>query len=136
MEIFLIRRKWVISVVPLIFVLLFAFTFIPHKVLNIKADEISKITVFDGNTGYQSEITNKEDIYHIINNLNEITFQKNKPSFGAMGYSFRMTIYDDKGKSTKKFTINSHDTIKYKGFFYYSEDNSIDYHFIEKLVHK
>lgn len=70
----------------------------------------------------------------MINNLNEVTFQKGKPSFGYLGYSFRTIIFDDKGKKIKELTINSNDTIRYNGFFYTSVDNTIDYDYIEKLV--
>ena len=53
-----------------------------------------------------------------------------------MGYSLRTTIYDNKGKSIKELIINSNDTIKYKGFFYTSVSNSIDYDYIKQLVRK
>ena len=44
------------------------------------------------------EITDESNIKHIINNLNEVTFQKGKSSFGYMGFSFNTTIFDKKGK--------------------------------------
>jgi len=114
--VFLKNRKWTIIAVPLVFLLLFALTYIPHKVVSIDPSKVSEITVFDGNTGYNVEITDRTDINHIINNLNEVTFQK--------------------GKSIKELIINSNDTIKYKGFFYTSVSNSIDYDYIKQLVLK
>jgi hypothetical protein len=85
------------------------------------------ITVFNGRSGDQVEITDPKEIVYIIENLNEITFQKGKSSFGYMGCIFRINIYNAKGKSIKEFIINSEDTIRLKGFFYYTKDNKIDY---------
>lgn len=130
------KRKWIIITVPLVLLLMFALTYIPHKVVSIDPSIVSKITVFDGNTGYEIEITDVNDITKIINNLSEVTFQKGKPSFGYMGYSLRTTIFDTKGKTIKELIINSNDTIRYKGFFYTSVENSIDYDYIEQLVRK
>jgi len=130
------KRKWIIIAIPLVLLLLFALTYIPHKVVNIEASKVSEITVLDGNTGNKIEVTNITDIDHIINNLNGVTFQKGKSAFGYKGYSFRTTIYDEKGKSIRELIINSNDTIIYKGFFYTVENNSIDYDYIKKLVHK
>jgi hypothetical protein len=130
-----VKRKWLIIVsIPFILLLFFALTFIPHKLIKIDDEVVSKIVVFDGNTGYETEITNSEAITHIINNLNEITFQKGKPSWGYMGYSFDTTILDQDGVVMKEFIINSNDTIRYKGFFYKDKTKSIDYEYIEELV--
>lgn len=130
------KRKWIIIAVPLVLLLLFALTYIPHKAVSIDASKVSEITVLDGNTGYKIEIIDRNDIDHIINNLNEVTFQKGKSSFGYKGYSFRTTINDKKGKSIKELIINSNDTIRYKGFFYTAVNNSIDYDYIKQLVRK
>lgn len=130
------KRKWMIIAIPFVLLLLFALTYIPHKVVSIDAAKVSEITVFDGNTGNEIKITNITDIDHIINNLNAITFQKGKTSFGYMGYSFKTKIYDEKRKSIKELIINSNDTIRYKGFFYTTENNSIDYEYIKQLVRK
>lgn len=130
------KIKWIIIAITLVLLLIFTLTYIPHKVVSINPTNVSKITVFDGNTGNDIEINEETDINHIINNLNEVTFQKGKPSFGYLGFSFRTTIFDNKGKKIKELTINSNDTIRYKGFFYSSVDNSIDYDYIEQLVRK
>lgn len=118
----------------LIFVLvLFGLTYIPHPVVSLSPSKVSKITVFNGSTGYEIEITDETDIRYIINNLNDVTFQKGKTSFGYMGYSFDTTIYNQKGKPVKKLIINSEDTIRYKGFFYTAKQNEIDYEYINRL---
>lgn len=131
------KMKWIVIIaIPLMLLLIFALTYIPHKVVKIDASKVSKIIVFDGNTGFEAEITEESHIEHIINNLNEVTFQKGKSSFGYMGYSFNTTIFDKDGKAIKELIINSEDTIRYKGFFYSTVDHSIDYDYIEELVRK
>lgn len=131
--VFLNKLKWWITGVLTVF-LFIALTYIPEKILEIDASSVSKITVFDGNTGNEIEVTDESDIKHIINNLNKVTFQKGKPSIGYMGYSFRTTIFDTDGKVKKEMIINSDSLIRYKGFFYTSVDYLIDYEYIEKLV--
>ncbi|MDR7073566.1 hypothetical protein J2X07_002553 [Fictibacillus barbaricus] len=133
------KIKWIKRVAigfSITLALIFALTYIPHKILSIEPTEVSKITIFDGNTGIKTIITDKNNINHIINNFNDVTFQKGKSSFGYMGYSFRTTIFDNEGKVTKEFTINSSDTIIYNGFFFKTKDNAIEYDYLEKLVSK
>ncbi|WP_078551467.1 hypothetical protein [Bacillus alkalicellulosilyticus] len=130
------KIKWIILSIPIAILFIFASTFLPQKVVSINPTTVSKITVFDGNTGNDIEITEQNDINHIITNLNDVTFQKGKPSFMYTGYSFKTTIYDTKGRSVKELTINSNDTISYNGFFHNVTDQIIDYEFIEELVRR
>lgn len=129
------KRIWaLIIIIPSVLLLSFTFTFLPHKLVEIDPSNVAKIKVFDGTTGYQVEITDSKDIHHIITNLNEVTFQKGKPSYGYMGYSFNTTIFDHQGEPMMEFIINSTDTVRYNGFFYTSTDVPIDYNYIAKLV--
>jgi hypothetical protein len=128
------KRILVTLAIPLLLLLAFGLTYIPHNVVNIEPSKVSKITVFDGNTGYELEIKDESDINYIINNLNNITFQKGKLTFGYMGYSYKTTIYNHKGKAIKELIINSNDTIRYKGFFYISKNHSIDFNYIKQLL--
>ncbi|MGZ9583747.1 hypothetical protein [Paenibacillus marinisediminis] len=130
------RIRMFLLLAPLFLVLFYGLTYIPHELIKFKPTEVSRISVFDGNTGYQIEITDPIDIQHMINNLREVKFQKGKLSFGYMGYSFKTTIYNQKGKPIKKLTINSPDTIRYNGFFYTANENKIDYEYIKDLFKK
>lgn len=130
------KLKWFIIGIPILLLVIFALTFIPHKVVDIDPVRVSKIAVFDGNTGYETIITDREQINHIVENLNGVTFQKGKPSIGYMGYSFRTTIFDHSGEAMKELTINSNDTIRYQGFFHTAVNQPIDYEYIEGVVRK
>lgn len=95
---------------------------------------MSSIDIFDGQTGKSITITNRNDIEHIIENLNSITFRKDKWALGYMGYSLRTTIYKENGGEYRKFIINSIDTIRDDPFFYKDSTKSIDYDFIRNLI--
>lgn len=128
-----IKKRLLIIVIVFLLVFIYELTYIPLKIININPKYISKIDIFNGNTGKGIEITNRIDIEHIINNFNNVKFKKDKLAIGYLGYNFRITIYDRKGKIIKELIINSNDRIRYKGFFYSANENIIDYNYIEKL---
>ncbi|WP_077617570.1 hypothetical protein [Bacillus sinesaloumensis] len=130
------KWKTLLLVIPLLLVLLYSFTFVPHKVFNIDPNNILKIHIVDGNTGERFDITSEEEIHTITTNLNEVTFKKGKLSAGYMGYRFATTIYDKNGDVLKELIINSSDTIRYKGFFYTATDKTLEYEYIDNLVEK
>lgn len=57
---------------------------VSSSLINIKPSDVSKIEIFDGNTGTAIIITEIYDIEHIINNLNIVTLTKEKISLGYM----------------------------------------------------
>lgn len=108
----------------------------PCSITNITPSEVSKIEVFDGNTGKTITITDITDIKHIIENLNSVSLKKEEISLFYMGYSFNTTIYKANGDVYKKFIINSNNTIRKDPFFYQDSSDSIDYSYIQKLISK
>jgi hypothetical protein len=129
-------KRILLLAIPVLLLIFFSLTYIPHKLFHMAPSSVSKISVFDGNTGKHIEITERDDIQHILDNLNRITFHKGKLSIGYMGYSFKITVYNNKGKAINRFIINSTDTIRYKGFFYKAHGKPIDYEYIKKLYDK
>lgn len=127
------RKRKLLIFVPLAVLIIFGLTFIPHKAVKIDSSNVSKIIVFNGTTGDELEITKQSEIQYIIDNLNEVTFRKGKPSVGFMGFTFRTSFYNKEGKRIKELIINSKDQIRYKGFFYTADDKSIDYQYIENM---
>ena len=96
-----------------------------------------EITVFNGNTGKLTHITDEEEIEHIIENLNDVKIKRYKPSVGYSGYSFKMTIYLTDGNEAdgwNNFIINSEDTIRKDPFFYRVTEGNIDYEYIESIT--
>lgn len=107
---------------------------LPSHIINIAPSEVSKIEIFDGNTGKAITLTNAADIEHIIINLNAIAIKKDKVSLGYMGTSFRTTIYKAGGGVYKKFIINSSTIIRKDPFFYRASSGNIDYDYIKGLI--
>ena len=97
-------------------------------------DEVMEIVVFNGNSGETTHITDEQQIQHIIQNLNDVTVKKWKPS---VGYSFKITIYLSDGNEAdgwNNFIINSEDTIRKDPFFYSVVTGKIDYNYIKSIV--
>ena len=115
-------------------VICYGLTYIPRKIVTIEPSKVSTINIFDGITGKSIIVTDRENIDHIIRNLNSITFRKDKLSLGYMGYSFNTTIYKSNGTIYKKFIINSTGTIRKDPFFYRDITKSIDYNYIRNLI--
>ena len=107
---------------------------LPYSIANINPSEVSKIDIFDGNTGKSITIIDTIDIEHIIENLNKVSFKKDKISLGYTGYAYRTTIYKMDGNVYKEFIINSKDTIRKDPFFYKDTSESIDYKYIQDLI--
>jgi hypothetical protein len=132
-----ITWKHVLIGVPFLIIVFYALTYIPQKLIQIDSSEVSRITIFNGNSGQQIDIRDRADIDHIINDLNRVTFRKGKLSIFYMGYSFRTTIYNTEGQQVMKFIMNSEDTIRYRGFFHTATGNErMDYNYIKALFEK
>ncbi len=128
------KLKTILILILLLLVLLYSFTYVPHKLFDIKPENVSKIHIVDGNSGFRFDITSEEEINRIIMNLNKVTFKKGKPSAGYLGYRFDTTIYNIEGKEIKSLIINSSDTLRYNGFFYTPTDLPLEYDFIDALA--
>lgn len=110
---------------------------IPIDLMNLEHDEVMEIVVFNGNTGNATHITDKKQIEHIIENLNDIELKRSKLSVGYSGYSFKMTVYLSDGNEAdgwNNFIINSDDTIRKDPFFYKVVSEKIDYDYIADIV--
>lgn len=106
------------------------------KMADIIDNKVSVIKIFNGNTGKEINVDNKEDINKIIKNLNNAELKKDKSSKDFNGFSFSMKFYNLDGKEKEIITINSSDTIIYNDYFYKDKNNSIDYDFINSLFSK
>ena len=135
----IIKKKPLIFSFVIIVVLIFGVVwyYSPLKLLKLNSDEVSEISIFDGNTGTLLNITEKNDIDYIIKNLNSVKLKRGKVSIGYLGYSFKTTIYLTGGKEANgwnNFIISSNDMIRKDPFFYHVVEGSIDYEYIDKLI--
>ena len=111
--------------------------FIPLDLMDLDPNEVVEIVVFNGNSGNATHIADKEQIQHIVENLNDVEVKRSKPSVGYSGYGFKVTIYLSDGNEAddwNNFIINSEDTIRKDPFFYSVIKGNIDYRYIESIV--
>lgn len=129
------KRKILAAIILILCALIIVtgISYIPQKVVNVQAKDVTKIEITDGKTGQQIEITDEMTIAHIINNLNGIVFQKEKSASDYKGHSFDAKIYVHNNLE-QSLIINSEDTIRFKEFFYKATNKKIDYDYIEGLL--
>lgn len=127
------KRKWLILVFT-VFGLLYATTYIPQRVITTTPSSVARIHIFDGQSGYELDLSDRDDINAVMQNLNDVTFQKGKVSFGYMGYSYHITLYGKDGDELDDFIINSADTVRYRGFFYTAKSGRIDYDMLDEWM--
>lgn len=126
-----------LSVVVILLVGIAVWYHAPIDLMNLDYKEVMEIVVFNGNSGNTTHINDKEQIQHIIDNLNDVEVKRSKPSVGYSGYSFKVTIYLSDGNEAddwNNFIINSDDTIRKDPFFYSVTKGKIDYNYIENIV--
>lgn len=107
----------------------------PVDMMNLDAEEVCEIRIFNGNNGQEIQITDRQAITHIIENLGGVQLKRSGLSLGYMGYSFRITIYLSNGKKARgwnEFVLNSSDSIRKDPFFYKVVKGNIDYEFISQ----
>lgn len=134
------KKDWILIIIVSLFIGIITYCVYSltgeRKIVDIDPEIVSKIDVFDGGTGKAISIDGKEDIERVISNLNNITFIKDKSSKEFLGFSFSISIYDNKVRLYKQLVINSNDTIVYKDYFYKDKLKSIDYDYIDSLYEK
>lgn len=126
-----------LSVVVILLVGIAVWYHAPIDLMNLDYNEVMEIVVFNGNSGNTTHINDKEQIQHMIDNLNDVEVKRSKPSVGYSGYSFKVTIYLSDGNEAddwNNFIINSDDTIRKDPFFYSVTKGKIDYNYIENIV--
>ena len=107
----------------------------PSKFLKIvSAEDVKYIHIFNGNNGSNYTIGDKQQISYIVENLQNISFEKSGLSFGKKGYLYRLTFEDAEGKIIDKFIINSSNTLRSDPFFYRDESNSICAEYISNIL--
>lgn len=128
--------KWCILIaVAMLLILGIVWYIAPVGVLNMHAQDVSMIRIFDGTTGQGVDVVDEADLEHIINNLNALRMKRGGLSWGYMGYQFRITVITRNNRQIE-FIINSANDIRKDPFFYKIEDGEIDFDFIQTLFMK
>lgn len=95
----------------------------------VKADRVGAVQLFDGNTGYELEITDRGRIGAILDNIHSFTFRKVRGkdgiSFVEMGYRFRLIFEDLDGREIDRIIIDSEDIVRRDPFYYQKQGEGV-----------
>lgn len=114
--------------------LMLTFNFVVPTKVTATDEAITKVRIFDGNTGRETIITDETDVQQFVAMLNDITFLKSGVSIGYTGYSYDVTYYTASGEKAQRFIVNDHNTVRCNGFFYKAQNKDIDYDYMEQLI--
>lgn len=91
----------------------------PVKFLdNASSDGVSRILVFDGQSGEKSTVTDKDEIASAVSKLQGTVFKRSGISLGKMGYRYKLTFYDNEENVIESFIVNSESVLRKDPFFY------------------
>lgn len=112
------KTKIIIGIITIAFVFVAIWWLSPKYFLKyINPQEIVSIDVFNGNDGNGFTITDKKDIEFLTEHIQSIPMKKEEISIG-MGYTYRVTFLNEKGKEIDEFIINGPTAIKQGAIFY------------------
>ena len=114
---------------------LFVWYTLPVDLMDLDHKEVLELVVFNGSSGNATHITDKEQIQHIIDDLNDVEIKRTRPSMGYSGYGLSVYLSDgNEAGDWNNFIINSEDTIRKDPFFYSVIKGYIDYNYIENIA--
>ena len=120
---------------PVLLLIGIAYYYAPVTFLKgVEPEDIACITIFDGNTGEESDITKEKDIAYIVENIQSVPVRRTGISILEMGYRFRMTFTDEKGSVVEELTVNSEDTIRKDPFFLTTEEGGLCFDYLWDLM--
>ena len=130
------KRKRILSLILGLIVLLIVFLgidYIPKKLIKIiPTTRVHMIEIQSGETGEIKSVTEDRQIKHIIDNFNDVKFQKGLMNF-SNDYGFKMKIHGQSTGLGEIYYINSSSEIRYNSFSYTTVNTEIDYEFLKKL---
>lgn len=123
-----------ILILPLLALAVFLWYRAPVRFLKqLDAEQVACIRIFDGNTGYELDVTATDDIETILSNVQSTRVRRSGISLMRMGYRYRMTFLDASGASLGQMIMNSATTLRHDPFFYEDEEGGLCYDYIWDL---
>ena len=98
----------------------------------VTPSDIKSISVFDGNTGESFDLSDRDEIRYVVENIQNTKMKKDTLSIGYTGYNFRISFFDENGKEIERFIINSSNTIR-KDPFFYRCDGDLCFDYLKEL---
>ena len=112
------------GVITIILCYFFIYQNIPKRLYNIDFEDVSIIKIQSGSTGKRIEITNRDEIVKVINDINSFKYKKKYYEIlQRVGWSYYVSILNTEGKEICGFLPGFSD-IKVDGKFYSVEGNN------------
>lgn len=93
-----------------------------------------RIELRSGDDGKAAEITDRDDIAHITENINTLRFEKVNPGRDHTGWSYGITWYGPDGEKLDELLIISGNRVWYNDTYYDSLGATIDTVFLDGLL--
>ena len=74
---------------------------LPVDLMDLDHKEVLELVVFNGSSGNATHITDKEQIQHIIDDLNDVEIKRTRPSMGYSGYGYKLSVYLSDGNEAE-----------------------------------
>lgn len=124
------KRKWMVVVWALaLAVFLGVFWYQTPYSLGLDAGSVSRLVLTDGGSGLQIELTDQEEIAHVVENLNSITLQREGAARESTAWRFSVTVYrtgeaaEDAGE---RYLIDDPEHVRTGGFRYTVTEGRLD----------
>lgn len=129
------KRKLLILIATIFLVAggILLYLLVPQKMLHTN-DQVTKITLFDGNSGKSAIVTDPEEIAYIKQMFNDKKFSASGIGAFRMGYGMEIKFFNEEDKKTSEFIVSNETKIRYSGLFYEMKDDSIDYEYLKEKV--
>ena len=126
-----------ITIFVLALVCMWGFAACTGRNLRFDIDVANSINFKSGLTGDEVNITDKEIIQSITQDINSLRFEKTSESDGKVGYVYMVKWFDADGKQMESITITEENgyQISYGGYFYkVGADLCIDVSLINEMI--
>lgn len=122
----MIQKKHLIPGIILLVISIILWWHAPVSFLkSVNADDITAISVRDGQTGKCFAIADKEDIRHIVESIQKPAFHKTGLSLLYMGTFLTLSFYKEDGRIAGRFIVNTDKNIRKDPFFYETATGSM-----------
>ena len=87
LEEIIMKRKTILvsSVAAILLAGIFIWYTLPVDLMDLDHKEVLEIVVFNGSSGNATHITDKEQIQHIIDDLNDVKIKRTRPRWAILG---------------------------------------------------
>lgn len=102
--------------------------FRPHKIIDLKYNDVSKISVSD------TEVTNSETIKKIIDDLNGSEYKRTLPSLIKCKKGITVKIYDKNDKLKYSFELTGNDMVNTGNFWEQRKNGTYDLNLYQTIT--